>query len=253
MVGALNIIFIGPAGCGKTSLTAAFGRWLEEELGLRVSYINLDPGALTLPYEASYDVRDLITVEKLMREEGLGPNGAMIRAAEIIDERIQEIAEKISSMDSDLRLIDTPGQMELFLFRPMGPRLTEALLRVSPSIAVYISDPSLASESSGLAISLSMAMISWLRLNAPTVPVINKVDEPEAQRISKLLLDLGSLRERVSMERGLVADLALRYIELVDDLSKSMRIVGVSAKTGEGMDSLYDIIHEALCECGDLT
>lgn len=50
-----------------------------------------------------------------------------------------------------------------------------------------------------------------------------------------------------------MADLAMEYMNLVEDLLKSMRIVKVSAKTGEGMSALYDIIHEALCECGDLT
>jgi len=50
-----------------------------------------------------------------------------------------------------------------------------------------------------------------------------------------------------------VADLATEYMSLVEDLLKSMRIVKVSAKTGEGMPALYDLIHEALCECGDLS
>jgi len=187
-----------------------------------------------------------------MREEGLGPNGAMVKASEIMDENIDSIAEDIASLDADLRLIDTPGQMELFLFRQMGPRLSEVISKSSPSITVYISDPSLASNPSGLAISLSMALITWVRLSTPTVPVINKIDVLR-EDLDKLLTDPSMLRESLSREEGLVADLATEYMSLVEDLLKSMRIVKVSAKTGEGMPALYDLIHEALCECGDLS
>ena len=246
------MIFIGPAGCGKTSLTKTFGEWSEQELGMSIAYVNLDPGVLDLPYKPDYDVRELVTVDRLMREEGLGPNGAMVKASEIMDENIDSIAEDIASLDADLRLIDTPGQMELFLFRQMGPRLSEAISKSSPSITVYISDPSLASNPSGLAISLSMALITWLRLSTPTVPVINKIDVLR-EDLDKLLTDPSMLRESLSREEGLVADLATEYMSLVEDLLKSMRIVKVSAKTGEGMPALYDLIHEALCECGDLS
>jgi len=252
MIRGLNVIFIGPAGCGKTSLTKTFGEWSEQELGMSIAYVNLDPGVLDLPYKPDYDVRELVTVDRLMREEGLGPNGAMVKASEIMDENIDSIAEDIASLDADLRLIDTPGQMELFLFRPMGPRLSEAISKNSPSITVYISDPSLASNPSGLAISLSMALITWLRLSTPTVPVINKVDLSRGD-LDKLLTDPSALKEFLSREEGLIADLAAEYMNLVEDLLKSMRIVKISAKTGEGMPALYDLIHEALCECGDLS
>ncbi|MEM4467384.1 MAG: ATP/GTP-binding protein, partial [Nitrososphaerota archaeon] len=75
----MNLIFIGTAGCGKTSLTYTFGEWLREELDARVSYINLDPGVHQLQYITSYDVREIVTVDELL-QKGFGPNGAMIRA-----------------------------------------------------------------------------------------------------------------------------------------------------------------------------
>ncbi|MCX8187994.1 MAG: ATP/GTP-binding protein [Nitrososphaeria archaeon] len=256
MSSVVNVVMIGPAGCGKTSLVASFGEWLKMELGEEPVYINLDPGALSLPYVPDYDVRSLVKVSDLMELENLGPNGAMIRAAEIIEEKLDEIIGEIRILDkgSGFRLIDTPGQMELFLFRDMGPRIVGALSSYSMTAAVYIMDPLLASSSSGLAIGLSMSMITRLRLQVPVVTVINKSDLEIADEVSIFLADESKLIDRIEAEeRGLMADLSIKFLDFIKDLSKAMRVIKVSAKTGSGMADLYNIINDALCECGDLT
>lgn len=251
----MNVVVIGPAGCGKTSLAASFGKWLELELGEKPVYVNLDPGVLSLPYEPDYDVRSMVRVDDLMRRDGLGPNGAMIRAAEIIEERLDEVIGSIRPLGKPgFRLIDTPGQMELFLFRDMGPRIIERLSEGSRSVAVYILDPFLASSLSGLAVSISMSIVTRLRLRIPVVSVINKVDLIDASDLEKLLADESELARRIaSEEHGLIADLSTKFMELVKEFSKAMRIVKISAKTGQGMQDLYNLISDALCECGDLT
>ncbi|MCS7135820.1 MAG: ATP/GTP-binding protein [Nitrososphaerota archaeon] len=248
----LNVVFIGTAGCGKTSLTHVFGKWLENELDADVSYVNLDPGVHITPYSPSYDVREIITVERLM-DYGLGPNGAMIRAAEIIEEKISEVSRKVRALESDFKLIDTPGQMELFLFRPMGPRFIEEMSKHTPTVSVYIIDPALVSNLSGLAISFLLPVMTRLRLGVPVVSVINKADLLEVYKVEEFSKNLRALEEKMfSEERGLIVDLASRFLELIEEFSKNIRIVKTSAKTGEGMNDLYTLIHEALCECGDL-
>ncbi|MEN2975399.1 MAG: ATP/GTP-binding protein [Candidatus Caldarchaeales archaeon] len=248
----LNIVFIGTAGCGKTALTHVFGEWLENELDGDVSYINLDPGVRKTPYNPSYDVRDIVTVERLM-ESGLGPNGAMIKAAEIIEEKISEISRSVYSLESDFKLIDTPGQMELFLFRPMGPRFIEEVSKYSPTVSVYIIDPVLASSLSSLATSFLLPIITRFRLKVPVVSVINKADLPEIYKVEEFYRNMHNLEEEIVYEeKGLIVDLASKFINLIDEFSKTIRVVKTSAKMREGMSDLYTIVHEALCECGDL-
>jgi len=253
---SVAVIMVGPAGCGKTSLVSAFGRWLRDAFGEESAYVNLDPGVVKLPYTPSLDVRSMVRVDKLMEEEGLGPNGAMIRAAEIIEERMGDIAEAIGSLNppSGFTLIDTPGQIELFLFRDMGPRLVEALSRKMRSVAVYIMDPSLAYTLSGLAINISLSAITRLRLRIPVVSIINKSDLPSTSRLEELICNGERLIQEIwESERGLIADLSIKFVEFVAELSKAMRIIRVSALTGEGIPDLYNLINDALCECGDLT
>ncbi|MEM1655120.1 MAG: ATP/GTP-binding protein [Nitrososphaerota archaeon] len=255
MAAWMNVVMIGPAGCGKTSLTASFGRWLELELGEKPAYVNLDPGVLNLPYEPDYDVRSIVRVDDLMRRDGLGPNGAMIRAVEIIEERLDEVVMGIHSLGGmGFRLIDTPGQMELFLFREMGPKIIERISEASRAVAVYILDPFLASSLSGLAVGVSMSIVTRLRLRIPVISAINKADLIDVSELEKLLADESELARRIaSEEHGLIADLSARFMELVKEFSKAMRIAKISAKTGQGMRDLYNLISDALCECGDLT
>ncbi|RJS78636.1 GTPase, partial [Candidatus Bathyarchaeota archaeon] len=75
-----TVFFIGTAGSGKSLLTAAFSKWLKMTKQ-DVAVVNLDPGALTLPYSPDVDVREYIDVTNLMEEYNLGPNGALIMAA----------------------------------------------------------------------------------------------------------------------------------------------------------------------------
>ncbi len=77
------IFVLGTAGSGKSELTGVFTRWLELQ-GENAMAVNLDPGAISIPYSANVDVRDYIRVESLMEEYGLGPNGGLMLASEMM-------------------------------------------------------------------------------------------------------------------------------------------------------------------------
>lgn len=47
-------------------------------LGRKVAVVNLDPANDTLPYEYAVNIMDLVSLEEVMRETGLGPNGGRI-------------------------------------------------------------------------------------------------------------------------------------------------------------------------------
>ena len=85
------VVFIGPAGSGKTSLVQAYGDWIEENLYLRIARVNLDPGVSVLPYTPVFDIRTIYTLQDVMKTYRLGPNGAFIKAGELIVEKLDEI------------------------------------------------------------------------------------------------------------------------------------------------------------------
>src|SRR4030043_1840774 len=100
---------IGTAGSGKSLFTAAFSEWLKMSKQ-DVAVVNLDPGVLKLPYQPDVDVRNYVNVGDIMEKYGLGPNGALIMAADLIGDEIEKITKEIKSPNPDIVLVDTPAQ-----------------------------------------------------------------------------------------------------------------------------------------------
>lgn len=177
----------GPAGSGKSQLVGALGNWYEEK-GFTVARVNLDPGALDLPYEPDVDCRELVNIYELMEEKGLGPNGALIMAVSMVAINLAKLQAMLDEVNPDLALIDTPGQLELFVFRESGPFITSHL-RHSGRLNLFLFDATLAKEASNLASLAFLAASTQLRLGLPQVGVLTKVDlaKEEVQRILRWL------------------------------------------------------------------
>ena len=77
------VFIVGTAGSGKSRLTEAFGNWLKMSKQ-DVATVNLDPGVDSLPYSPDIDVRDYVNISELMEKYQLGPNGALIMAADLV-------------------------------------------------------------------------------------------------------------------------------------------------------------------------
>jgi len=244
------------AGAGKTSLVKAYGEWLESS-GYSVAYVNLDPGAKVLPYEPDLDVREYFTIEELMVERGLGPNGAFLAASEKLAELSEELVGRVSrlSEESDYVLVDTPGQMEMFVYREGGRLFVSKLKSAVPrTFSFFVVDGEYANRPQDLAVSLATAILVQVRLDIAVVPVVNKGDlVKDRELVEKLLKSPSALLEALLEGEGLGADVALRLAELVGEFSRAVRPVVVSAARGEGMEELHALAHEVFCACGDLT
>lgn len=71
------VLVTGPAGAGKSTFCAALITHAQAQ-GRSVHLFNLDPAANTFQYPPSIDIRDLISLDEVMQDLQLGPNGGLI-------------------------------------------------------------------------------------------------------------------------------------------------------------------------------
>ncbi len=249
------IFFVGTAGAGKSTLVAAYDRWAKQQ-GITTILVNLDPGAEALPYTPDVDVRDWVKISEIMEENGLGPNGAQIAAADMIALNLDEIKSEIGSFRADQILIDTPGQIELFVFRTSGKHIVESL-NPGRSVVAYLMDPFLARTSTGFASQLMLGATTFFRFQEPMVFLLSKSDRVDATSLETILswssdptaLEHDILSESPSMSR----EFATQVSRLMESMGIENLLIPVSSLDGKGMDELYSMVQGAVGQSEDAT
>ena len=243
---ARNLYFVGTAGSGKSTMVYAFQLWMNSQ-GLDCVTVNLDPGAESLAYAPDVDVKDWVDLESIIREQGLGPNGAQIAAADMLALNAKEIADVLDTFETNYFLIDTPGQIELFTFRSSGPAIIDAFGR-DDSAFVYLNDPNLVRSPSGFISAVLLSAIVQFRHALPFVNVLSKSDllpEEELERVVKWSLD------PIALYEALVADAATPKTLLDVEFMQSMETIGVyrrlspvSSELMFGFEEVYNQIQQ---------
>jgi len=251
------VVFIGTAGSGKSTLTASYGRWLREEMGSSVSIVNLDPAAEYIPYIPDFDVRKYINAHEIAIKLGLGPNGALLKSMQMLVEELHQILEEIMHLEGDYILVDTPGQMDFFVFGEAGPKFFEKLLTHIDvrTVSLLVMDATVIRRAEDYAFMSIVAAALQGRLGVDVIPVVNKIDAVENFNfVGDVVSDVEDLvKELSSRNSGIYGELLRELVEVAWKYVKGIRVPHVSAKTLRNIEELHRIVHEFTCTCGDLT
>jgi GTPase SAR1 family protein len=242
------VFIIGTAGSGKSLLTAAFSDWLKLAKQ-NVIAVNLDPGVLTLPYTPDIDIRDYIKIEQLMEQHQLGPNGALIMAADLIAEETERLGEEIATFNPDIALIDTPGQMELFAFRASGPYIANELTK-EPKALIYLFDSVFSSNPLNYVSNVFLSAAVYNRFFTPQIHVLSKSDllpQEDMNRIVDWSANPTTLEAAIEEKlTGTPRLLSRDVIHAVYRLGLKFLLIPVSAKTNEGFINLNATLERIL-------
>lgn len=238
------VFIVGTAGSGKSLLTASFTEWLKMAKQ-KVIAVNLDPGVVTLPYSPDVDVRDYVSLGEIMEKHGLGPNGALVMAADLIAEETETIAEEIENENPDMVIVDTPGQMELFAFRASGPYIVSELTK-DPKALVYLFDSVFSSNPLNYVSNLFLSAALYSRFFVPQAYVLSKCDLLPADRLN-LIVDWSadSRKLETAIEENLTGTkllLSRDTMHVINRLGLKFLLTPVSAKTNEGFNNLNAIL-----------
>jgi GTPase SAR1 family protein len=240
------IYFIGTAGSGKSTLSASMQQWCKDR-GLDAIIVNLDPGAENLPYEPDVDIRDWISLREVMDANKLGPNGAQIACADMIALNTEDVKESINSFKADYIILDTPGQLELFVFREAG-KYTVKFLSPEKSIIGYLLDPMLAKTASGFVSQLLLAITTNLRLNLPQINILSKADllsTKEQQLIHRWSSNPEEIYEALcSEEPTMHREMSEQILHLIKDIGGYSRLIATSKQSFSGIEDIYTDIQQ---------
>jgi len=187
-------IIMGPAGSGKSTFCTTLQTHcanLDHIRRRRIHVANLDPAAETFGYDMAFDIRDLITVEDVMEELGLGPNGALIYCMEFLLENMDWLEDELNSFDDDeLLLLDCPGQIELYTHVPVMKRIIEQMSmwgHNSRMASVFIVDATFVCDAPKFISGSLLSLSAMIALELPHINVLSKCDLVDIEKVESVL------------------------------------------------------------------
>lgn len=239
MIGSLFVT--GPAGTGKSTFCGTLSEWLQEQQ-MESATVNLDPGADFVPYEVDVDIRDYISLSRVMQDYSLGPNGAQVVAADLMVEYIPQLKALLEDFQDHYVIFDTPGQVELFTFRQGSTHLVDALTDSKAMIA-YLADSVVASSPSGFIAQKMLFGSIFYRFFKPTMFIINKSDlitTEDISRIGEWEHDPGKLSDDLLGEKQqIVKQYYAGIIKAFADSELISKIIPVSSVDRTGIEEVY--------------
>ena len=154
----------------------------------------------------------------------------------------------------DFVLVDTPGQIEAFTWSASGSIVTEALATSFPTVLAYVVDtPRCVSSLHTFMSNMLYACSMMYRSRLPLLVVFNKCDVAGAEVCMEWMDDYEKFQEAMdnfmasSNGDGYYASLTRSLSLVLDEFYTNLKRVGVSAVTGFGIDTFWNVV-ETCCD-----
>ncbi|KAL8880475.1 MAG: hypothetical protein Q9198_002125 [Flavoplaca austrocitrina] len=244
-------LVIGPPGSGKSTYCDGMHQFMSA-IGRKCSVVNLDPANDHTSYPCALDIRDLVSLETIMAEEELGPNGGVLYALEELEHNLEWLQNGLDGLGEDYVLFDCPGQVELFThhtsLRNIFFRIQKMGYRL---VALHLTDSYCLTLPSLYISTLLLSLRSMLQMDLPHLNVLTKIDKiasygplpfelefyTEVQDLPDIVPHL--LEESPMMRHPKFEGLNNAVIDLVEDFG----LVGFETLAVEDKKSMMTLLH----------
>ena len=235
--------------------------------------INLDPAVRNVPFESNIDIRDSLNYKEVMKEYNLGPNGGIVTSLNIFATKIDQIINILEKRTAPSPgtpkakpvqniIIDTPGQIEVFMWSASGSILLESLASSFPTVVAYIIDTPRTSSTSTFMSNMLYACSILYKTKLPMILVFNKTDVKDAEFAKEWMTDFEAFRAALKQEEdsgsfggveggggfgggsGYMGSLLNSMSLMLEEFYRHLSVVGVSSMTGKGIDDFFTAVKE---------
>ena len=190
----------------------------------------------------------------------LGPNGGILTSLNLFATKIDQILgllekrtkpnpEKPNAKPIKNILVDTPGQIEVFVWSASGSILLDSLASSFPTVIAYIIDTPRTSSTSTFMSNMLYACSILYKTKLPMILVFNKTDVKDAEFAKKWMTDFEAFQAALREEEdsgdgpaggsGYMGSLLNSMSLMLEEFYRHLSVVGVSAMTGQGIDDFF--------------
>lgn len=249
--------------------------------------INLDPAVHHVPFTPNIDIRDSVNYKEVMKQFNLGPNGGILTSLNLFSTKIDQVigllekrtqppppppqepeqttVEFMTNSGKEKQtapvptqqikhiLVDTPGQIEVFVWSASGEILLSSLASTFPTVIAYVIDTPRTTSTSTFMSNMLYACSILYKTKLPMILVFNKTDAQDAEFAKEWMTDFEAFQTALRNEEeggtfggdgigggsGYMGSLLNSMSLVLEEFYKHLSVVGVSAMTGEGMDEFF--------------
>ena len=226
-------------------------------------YMNLDPAVTAMPFPPQVDIRDTVDYKGVMSQYKLGPNGAIMTSLNLFATKFDQVLKILENraLDNqvnpdkheqklDYIVVDTPGQIEAFTWSSSGQIFTESLASSFPTILCFVVDTPRSTNPNTFMSNMLYGCSMLYRSRLPLLVAFNKTDIVDSEFAENWMTDYESFQTAIddmggdTNGSGYYATLTRSMALTLDEFYSVLRRCGVSAATGDGMDTFFERVEE---------
>ncbi|KAL6791363.1 hypothetical protein GGI42DRAFT_181947 [Trichoderma sp. SZMC 28013] len=170
-------LVLGSPGAGKSTYCDGMHQFMGA-IGRACSVVNLDPANDHTNYPCALDIRDLVKLEDIMREDRLGPNGGILYALEELENNYEWLEEGLKEFGEDYILFDCPGQVELYTHHNSLRNVFYKLQKIGfRFVCVHLSDSFCLTQPSLYVSNVLLSLRAMIQMDMPHINVLSKIDK----------------------------------------------------------------------------